>query len=319
MSNRFLFEEALSGDGGGGGGGDAGSILNSDPAPAPVPAAAPPLSDPNAPPPVAAPVGITFPDNWKEGLPEELRAETALGVIQDIPSLAKSYIHAQKQIGADKIVLPSKHATPDDWKAVYQKLGQPADLKDYVVDVPKEGNFDDGFITDFKKFAHEANILPAQANNLLKWYAEANNSALANERKSIESETSETIGRLKREWGETYNTNIIAARNAIKEAAGEGAETVFSWLDSSGLGSNETLIKLFSHFGNMMKEDSIVGDTPQGPSSAPTQLQDQVDEIMGNKEHPYWVGTHPNHKKAVGEMESLMKRLSPDEQAEKII
>ena len=53
--------------------------------------------------------------NWKDSLPEELKAEKALESIQDIPGLAKSYIHAQKMIGSDKIPVPNKFATDEDW------------------------------------------------------------------------------------------------------------------------------------------------------------------------------------------------------------
>ena len=67
-------------------------------------------------------------DNWKDTLPDDLKAEKALESIQDIPGLAKSYIHAQKMIGSDKIPVPNKYATDEDWQAVYNKLGRPRTL-----------------------------------------------------------------------------------------------------------------------------------------------------------------------------------------------
>ena len=34
-------------------------------------------------------------------------------------------------IGADKVAIPGKHATDDDWNVVYTKLGRPNEAKDY--------------------------------------------------------------------------------------------------------------------------------------------------------------------------------------------
>ena len=69
---------------------------------------------------------VTQEVNWKESLPDDLRDNPSLKSIQDVPGLAKSFIHAQKMVGADKIPVPTEHATKEDWDAVYSKLGRPA-------------------------------------------------------------------------------------------------------------------------------------------------------------------------------------------------
>ena len=72
--------------------------------------------------------------NWRESLPDDLRDDPSLKSIQDVPGLAKSFIHAQKMVGADKIPVPTEHATKEDWDAVYSKLGRPATPDDYKVE-----------------------------------------------------------------------------------------------------------------------------------------------------------------------------------------
>ena len=52
--------------------------------------------------------------DWKESLSEELRSDKSLENIKDIEGLAKSYVHAQKLVGADKIPVPNKFATEKD-------------------------------------------------------------------------------------------------------------------------------------------------------------------------------------------------------------
>ena len=64
--------------------------------------------------------------DWRESLPEDLKSDPSLLTVKDVPGLAKSYIHAQKMIGADKLAIPGKNASEEEWSAVYEKLGKPA-------------------------------------------------------------------------------------------------------------------------------------------------------------------------------------------------
>ena len=48
--------------------------------------------------------------DWKQSIPEDIRADKSLESIKDVGSLAKSYIHAQKLVGSDKIPIPNKYA-----------------------------------------------------------------------------------------------------------------------------------------------------------------------------------------------------------------
>ena len=54
--------------------------------------------------------------DWKASLSDDLKADKSLENIKDIESLAKSYVHAQKMVGGDKIPVPNKFATEDDSK-----------------------------------------------------------------------------------------------------------------------------------------------------------------------------------------------------------
>ena len=87
--------------------------------------------------------------NWKDSLPEDLKNEKALESIQDIPGLAKSFIHAQKMVGTDKISIPNKHATDDDWNDVYSKLGRPSKPEDYQIQINSNSSVDTDALNGF--------------------------------------------------------------------------------------------------------------------------------------------------------------------------
>ena len=63
--------------------------------------------------------------DFKTLIPDTYKDEKALQNFQDMDGFVKSYLHSQKLVGADKIPIPNKYATDEDWNAVYEKLGKP--------------------------------------------------------------------------------------------------------------------------------------------------------------------------------------------------
>ena len=72
--------------------------------------------------------------NFKDLIPENFREEKALDNFNNMEDFVKSYLHAQKLVGADKIPVPNKHATEEDWNEVFKRLGAPSDPNDYKYD-----------------------------------------------------------------------------------------------------------------------------------------------------------------------------------------
>jgi len=114
----------------------------------------------------------TVSTDWKASLSEEIRSDKSLENIKDIEGLAKSYVHAQKLVGSDKIPVPNKFATEKDWDAVYEKLGRPADPNGYKYDLPEDQKIDETALKSFSDQAHKLGLLPGQANGMVKFYNE---------------------------------------------------------------------------------------------------------------------------------------------------
>lgn len=266
---------------------------------------------PAAPSPVAPEVKI--PENWKSALPKEFQEEPSLKLVTDVPTLVKNYLNAQKMIGADKIVIPSKHATDEDWKTVFQKLGQPADIKDYEVKYDKTLPFDEASIKGFKETAHANGILPKQAEKLLDWYGKSlkdQTGAIESERKAkFEGEWES----LRKTWGEAFDNKVGAAMLVVKEF---GDPDVVEYMRASGLGSDPKLARFLAKIGETMLEDKLPTVQKRGadgnPALTPEEAKQKVNEIMGNKEHPYFVKTHPGHKAAIEEMQRYFKAQFPE-------
>ena len=52
--------------------------------------------------------------DWRASLSDDIRNDPSLASIQDVNGLAKSFIHGQRMVGADKVVIPKDDASPDE-------------------------------------------------------------------------------------------------------------------------------------------------------------------------------------------------------------
>lgn len=314
--NSLLMEEAASGEGAGGG---AGSLLTTPNNGGGSSAAGGGTSTPSGAAGGGVPAGNPSANNnptgnnvsdWRSGLPKELQEEPSLKVIHDIPSLAKSFIHAQRTIGADKIPVPGKHATDEDWKAVYTKLGLPADVKDYDVKFKEGLSLDKDFVTKFKETAHASGILPAQAQKLADWFQASNETSEKAVMQMREAKLKTDVEGLKTEWGAAFDKNLGRAAQVLREV---NDPELNKYLDETGLGNDTRLIRLFSKVADkFMKEDTQVGEGSSGnPVYTPKEALRRAQEIIADLKHPYHNREHANHKAAVQEVTELFGMTRP--------
>ena len=243
--------------------------------------------------------------DWKVSLSDDVKADKSLENIKDINALAKSYIHAQKMVGSDKIPVPNKYATEDDWNAVYEKLGRPKTADGYKFDLPQDKQVDEVSLKEFSSQAHKLGLLPGQAQGMVKFYnditakslQDADNKALA----ARETSTKE----LKQEWGQAFDQKVSQAATLAKSVgATELLDTNLA--DGTKLGDHPVMIKAFAELANKMGEDSIV--QASGPTYlTPNQIEKQIGELT-QTDSAYWDKHHPNHQAAVSEVLALREK-----------
>lgn len=248
---------------------------------------------------------INFPDNWKLGLPLELQEDSSLKIIQDIPGLAKSYINAQKLIGVDRIPVPGKHATEEDWKNVYHKLGLPKDAKDYKVEVSADSGLHPEFVASFTEAAYSSGVLPQAAAKLAGLLAERNKTAMADMEKAANAKQVEDVAGLRKEWGAGFDVELAKANAALTHFA---SPEEIKQLTDLGFTQNTTLIKLFNKMSKTLGEDVInVGAGNSSGGMTPDAAQSEINSILVNSAHPYYSKDHPNHGAAVTEVQKLFQ------------
>lgn len=243
--------------------------------------------------------------DWRRTLPQELQSEMSLKNMNDIPTMTKAYLSAQKMVGADKVALPSKHATEDDWKAFWEKVGLPATPDQYEVGIPKEAKFiDANTLAELKPIAHKLGIMPKQLEGVLAFYEQhvGKTQGLMSVQKA--ESTANEIKALQTEWGNAYGQNLSLAQKFLKE---HGTPEISKYLADTGLGNDTKLIKLLANAGKKMYgEDAVVGGG-KGASTAldPKSARAAMDVIIRNLDHPYHKKDHPGHNAAVQEVQEL--------------
>ena len=245
--------------------------------------------------------------NFKDLIPESFREEKSLQNFNNMEDLVKSYLHAQKLVGADKIPVPNKHATEEDWKEVFKRLGAPEHPDGYKYSF-KENEIHPEQLKAFNQTAHKLGLLPQQAESLIKFYNEMNTNQMQSLESNAEQTQMQTEAELKKEFGPQYAKRLDQAKRLATSTLGEDFLNNTLLQDGSRLGDNLSVIKAFSDLADKLSEDEIVKGDGIGYMTA-SEIQKQIEELT-QEGSAYWQKSHPNHKRAVDEVYKLREQLN---------
>ena len=245
--------------------------------------------------------------NFKDLIPENFREEKSLENFNNMEDFVKSYLHAQKMVGADKIPVPNKHSTDEDWNEVFKRLGAPSSPDDYKYNF-KDQEMDSEQVQEFNKTAHKLGLLPKQAEGLIKFYNEMNGNIAANQEEAAAKAQLDVETELKKEFGPQFNKRLDQAKRLAVNSLGQDFLENTYLKDGSRLGDNLTVIKAFSSLADKLSEDPII----QGDGSSYMTAKDIEKEIteLTQEGSAYWDKTHINHQKSVDEVLKLREMLN---------
>jgi len=239
-----------------------------------------------------------------------LRAHAGLAKFKDIGALAEGYVNAEKMIGADKIVLPGKDAKPEDWDAVFNKLGRPEKPDAYQFPEIKDRPFTDedkAVQATFAPVAHKLGLTQAQVAGLTEWQTglvTAGIEAAATGRATAEAN-------LRKEKGDGYDAFIEQGRvglQTVLAAAGQKFDEfkTIKLADGTFAFDNPIFAKMFAAVGEAVSESSFEGGSGGGGKggtgafSSPQAARSELDKLYAgpfkDQAHPYNNKRDPQHK-----------------------
>jgi hypothetical protein len=265
-----------------------------------------------------------------QGLPEDIQA---LGMARDSTSAEQFWkrVSDNNTFAGQSIRIPSAEASTEDMNtfygklqskvpnliktpslddqdsvtAVMQSLGMPSEADSYETVAGEGVQFAEGQQEGIKQLALKAGLTRAQYQVLAKAIGEDAYTAsgeAANAQK--ESDT-----RLQNEWGLAAESKYQQAVNFAK--SGGAPEGLINKLESRSADA-ETVLWL-SGMANQIGESSNATSqaNQNSQASTPYEAQEQIREILGNKEHGYHKGDPRSREK----MHQLMRMAEPEKYA----
>ena len=265
-------------------------------------------ADTPAPQPTQSTTSSTTQSTWKDSISEVYRNDPNIEKFTEADALAKSYINAVRMIGQDKMVVPNKNFTEDQWEEAYMKMGRPESSDKYSLDVKSDVvSLDEQAIKSFQEQSFKLGLNNEQAKGVLDFYK--NNMEAQTQQAKVDAETSQAQAQnlLRQEWGRDYDANIAKAKSlATANLSPEVFEMQLA--DGSRLGDNIDVIKGFAKIANMMSEDKILSTESENMDRS-EDIQTEIDQIMNDKNGPYWNKSHPNHDKVVQQVYTMREML----------
>lgn len=250
------------------------------------------------------PTGIVE-EGWLKGVQNEWAQDSSMQNITSIEDLAKSYVHAQRMVGKDKVVLPNEHSTDEERREFLHKMGLPKTAEDYGVKPGEETRLSEDFAKSFIEKAYEKGIMPNQAQDMMNWYEEQLGAEETLHNQAAEQSLQETVDTLKSEYGQAYDSKINLANKVLQDNMDE--DTIES-MRASGLLSNKEFIQTMVKIGEgLVKEGSFNHEPKADGRLTPSEAKRKIGEIQANQDHAYHNKSHPNHQIAVKEVTELFE------------
>lgn len=154
--------------------------------------------------------------DWTANLSEDLRGYVGNKGFEGPEQVVDSYRNLEKLMGApeDRLVKLPDNDDTEGWSRVYNKLGRPADPKEYDLgDTVTDENFGEWY----RSVAHELGMTQGQAKALVDKMTERGNEIQAQETMDARERAQETEKELRTEWGAAYEENLAKIDRAATE------------------------------------------------------------------------------------------------------
>ena len=260
-------------------------------------------------------VSTTETTDWRDSLPDDLKADPSLASIKDVQGLAKGYVHAQKLVGADKVVIPGRDAPQEEIDAFYAKLGRPESADKYewpTENLPEGVEIADADKGKIGEIAHDLGLSKTQAAKLYRAYAQQIADGQASISSTIEQQRTEAEQSLRKEWGKAFDQNIALAQSAVKEF---GGDELLQALDGAGLSNHPAVVKAMAKIGRAISEDEVIGGgKKQSFDKSPAEAQAELANLGMDAEFTKALtqDNHPGHAAAVKRRQALYEQAYPE-------
>ena len=231
------------------------------------------------------------PGGWKSALRTDLKDSPLLQKFDDSPDglnkAIESHANLEKLLGHEKVPIPKDVNDVEGWNRFSKAMGIPDKAEGYGLPDASLPEAMKGLAMDKQKFAeivHAHKLTPSQAKGLWKVYNDINvesyNKAMGEQQKKI----TDTVNRLKGEWGDAYQTNVELGQMVINKFA-EDQET--NDYITAMLAQDARGVKFLAKIGDQFAENKVGEFSMKRFTLAPEQAREEWIKIVRDQNHPY--------------------------------
>lgn len=220
----------------------------------------------------------------------------------------------EKLLGADRagntVIIP-KEGDAEGWGSLYERLGRPEGADGYKFSL-EEGQQEGDLGAWFRGKAHEAGLTQEQAASLYGGFNELMAQTKEDSAAQSAAEQQQDISSLRKEWGQEYDTNILAGKKAANRFGLEKEQlsSIESAIGTKGM------LSLMAKIGRAMGEHSFVSDDSTGGDfgMTPAAAQHKIAGLLNDESFTkaYLDAQNPGHKSAVDKMKALQQAANPE-------
>lgn len=263
--------------------------------------------------------------NWQDSLPENIREwdevknsdspdkfwdqianhRSMIGQSIRVPSEDASAEAMQEFYGKLTSKVPGLMPTPDPenpeaMQAAFRALGAPEDAAGYEMPALDDVEWDQDRVELLREAALKQGLTTSQFRNVIADVIAADKQAL----EQHQVKTAAEMDALQKEWGQAYDQKAGQAEALRKQ--------FFPFIPEGQMGA-ET-IKAMSQIADAMGKEApeIGGQGPGKGKMTPGEAELRINEIMDNREHPFWNTGHPGHKAAQEKVLELQRMITPE-------
>lgn len=217
----------------------------------------------------------------------------------------KSHSEAVKLIGADPkqmIKIPASPSDGDGWKALWSRLGVPAEAKDYDLKTADGKPLDPKLDAALRAGLHSANVPKDAASQVTAAILKHLNDTTAASEADRTAALNTQREKLKADWGQNFDANLFAAKNAAA-ALKVSPEQVAALEGSVGYAA---VMEMFRNIATRIGEAKYIDGGAGGHNGVMTAAQAK-DRVALLKADRAWQTRYFNgDAEAVKEMNALM-------------
>lgn len=268
--------------------------------------------------------------DWRDAITNpDIKAHPSLADFKSVDGLATSYVHQQPMIGADKIAVPGKDATPEDWEKLHTALGRPEVATGYDfsgLQVPEGLPWSKGVALGMIDAMHKAGLNQQQLSAILGRYMELQNGEYQGALKSALETADGYEKSLREKFGMAYDAKVDLANRAFAAAAGspERVDEIrkLGMADGTPFGDSPLLVELFASLAEKgLTEDVLHGEKAgQRMTKTPAEAKDEIARRQRDPELQKVLadGGHPDHDREVEVDRQLWQQAVPETKKETV-